>query len=224
VLFGDSLVPAASADPAAWLADALSGDVGTVGGLLPEHYGSYLLLEAATAEDDDWWGAQRQIMSAVAEVLTEFTDTPSQSWFAIWEGHGYDTRQSSLYWKGEPTTAERAEIEVRQAELRAEDARLEAWVHDELRRIPTFDLPDRTYYLLSGHVSDVGAIRWPGETERWFRPDLWWPTDRQWFVGTDVDFWCNYVGGSLAMTDALSARFPERCHRVSVHDGLRVEE
>jgi hypothetical protein len=206
------------------LPGALSTEEGTVGRLLPTGYESYVLLEAAPAEADDWWEAQRQIMSTAAEVLNEFTDTPSESWFAIWEGHGYDTRQSSLYWEGEPTPEERARIEVRQAELRAEDARLALSIRAELQRMPTFDLPGRTYYLLTGAVSDVAAIRWPGETERWFRPDLWWPSDRQWFLGTDVDFWCNYVGGSAAMTDALADRLPGGSRRVTVHDELRVED
>jgi hypothetical protein len=127
-------------------------------------------------------------MVVVADVLAEFTDTPSSSWFAIWEGHGYDDV-----------------------------------ARDALRALPRFDRPTRRYVLLGGAVSDVGSIRWPGE-DRWFRPDLWWPDDHRWFVGSDVDFWSNYVGGSRAMTDALAARLPDRCAPVTLDDRLRLEE
>jgi hypothetical protein len=27
-------------------------------------------------------------------------------------------------------------------------------------------------------------------------PSFWWPGDRAWFVSTDIDFPCTYVGGT----------------------------
>ena len=40
----------------------------------------------------------------------------------------------------------------------------------ELRRVPRFGLPGRTYHLLSGHVTDVAHLRWPTPPRHWFRP------------------------------------------------------
>lgn len=90
--------------------------------------------------------------------------------------------------------------------------------------LPRFALPDRTYYLLTGHTLDVSQIRWPTEPRHWFRPDLWWPEDRSWFVGTDVDFWCNYIGGTEAMTSAISARLPALCHPATLDEPLLHED
>jgi hypothetical protein len=188
-VFGDPLRAAADSEPAAWLAEAVVGPFGSVGGLVPGHYESYLVVDSAQDDEVDWWDAQRERVAALAEVLTAFTATPDAAWFALWEGHGWDSL-------------------------------------DALREIPRFDRPERRYLLVSGRVADVERITWPGEPDEprgWFRPDLWWPQDRQWFVGTDVDFWCNYVGGSEALTDAITARLPGVCHRASLEDALRTE-
>jgi hypothetical protein len=36
-------------------------------------------------------------------------------------------------------------------------------------------------------------------------PSIWWPEDRAWCVGTDIDLMTTYVGGSQAAIDALLA-------------------
>ena len=226
MIFGDRLSAADSTEPAAWLTEVVNIAPWTVGGLLPEHYESYLLIEPAPSELEGWWSAQRQIVTALAQVLAQFTQTPDESWFAVWEGHGFDSRYHiSGAWAigDEPTAEQRVEIEAELAAARVEGARLTAAIREALQGVPRFSLPYRTYYLLSGHVTDVKDIRWPGEPDRWFRPDLWWPQDRQWFVGTDVDFWCNYVGGSRAMTDAITSRLPGLCHPVTLGEPLREE-
>lgn len=223
MIFGDRLTAAGSAEPAAWLRGSTDLASWTVGGLLPEHYESYVLVEAAAAGVEDWWAAQRQIVVALAEVLADFTDTPDESWFAVWEGHGFDSRHTFVAWQGEPTAEYRAEIEARQEVLRTEDARFTVSVREALRAVPRFELPTRTYYLVSGHVTDVDDLRWPGEPDRWFRPDLWWPQDRRWFVGTDVDFWCNLIGGTTDMTEAITSRLPDRTRAVRLDEPLPIE-
>jgi hypothetical protein len=216
VIFGDRLQAAPSAEPAAWLSDASSLSEGTVGGLLPRHYESYLLLESADSDVDDWWAAQSELVSTLAGVLTDFTTTPERSWFAIWEGHGYDGPEAITFYRD----ADPARV----AALIEEENRRAMLVRDALEAIPRFVLPHRTYYLLAGHTLDVAEIRWPAEPRHWFRPDLWWPEDRSWFVGTDVDFWCNYIGGTEEMTDAVAARLPGLCRRTTLDEPLRSED
>lgn len=73
---------------------------------------------------------------------------------------------------------------------------------DGLRR---FRRPHRSYYLLEGDVAAVVGLAWPGKTGQFLRPDLWWPDDRRWFIGTDVDFWRLYVGGDTSFTAKVAA-------------------
>jgi hypothetical protein len=188
-VFGECLNAAESVEAAGWLSGAVDISTWTVGGLLPSHYESYLLVESAPAEIEDWWAAQRQIVVAMAEVLSAYTETPNAAWFAIWEGSS--SRWSSV---------------------------------EALQRVPRFELPWRTYFLVAGRVVDVENIVDPEEPHGWFRPDLWWPSDRRWFVGTDVDFWCNYVGGSRAMTDAIASRLPGLCRPATLDEPLRIED
>lgn len=225
VVFGERLAAAASIEPARWLDGTVSLESWTVGGLLPEHYESYLLIEAVPPSDA-FWEEMRQIATSLADVLIDFTDTPAQSWFAIWEGHGFGDGGGVAgigSFGGEAPPEEVTEFEAHLHAVKAEGTRRKIAVRDELRRIPRFDLPTRSYYLLGGAVTDVEGIRWPGD-DHWFQPDLWWPEDRTWFVGTDVDFWCTYVGGTAAMADAITARLPDLCQPVSLDERLRIED
>lgn len=55
---------------------------------------------------------------------------------------------------------------------------------------PRLRLPQRGMYLLSGALSAVTTSL--GDR----RANLWWPDDRAWCVGTDIDLMTTYVGGS----------------------------
>lgn len=37
----------------------------------------------------------------------------------------------------------------------------------------------------------------------WQSPNLWWPADRRWCVGTDIDLSSSYVAGSEPVVRAL---------------------
>ena len=226
VLFGDHLAAAADAAPAEWLrARPDHFHLGAVRSLVPARYDSYLLVVAAP-EGDLWWERQNELLAVMAEVLGGFTTTPDTVWFAIWEGHGFTGGQTFIAWRhdAEPTPEQRAEVAARQRALREEDARREARVAAALADLPTFSLPHRRYYLLRGPTGAAGEVRWPNRPEDRFRPDLWWPDDRAWFVGTDVDLWCTYVGGTEEATTALIARLPGRCRLVSLDEPLQADD
>ncbi|MFC9392915.1 hypothetical protein ACFTWS_07110 [Streptomyces sp. NPDC057027] len=60
--------------------------------------------------------------------------------------------------------------------------------------IPTFPTPERDEVLLSGTLADAVS---PELLDPFAElPDLWWPQDRAWCVGGDVDLVSTYVGGS----------------------------
>jgi len=88
---------------------------------------------------------------------------------------------------------------------------------------PTFDLPHRRYFLLTGPVRAVTGFRVPGSST-WHNPDLFWPDDRQWFVATDVDLWSLYIGGTTRFVDALASSVPTPTEVVALDRPLEVED
>jgi hypothetical protein len=157
MIFGDRVAPAVTVAPAEWIAGACRGVWWTVGALVPNQYPLILHVQAPDPSVE-WWSAYRHLFEIIASVGARHTSTPNEAWFAVWEGHGFDSGAA-------------------------------------LRQVPRFDLPNRTYYLLAGPVAAATELRDPGLSGTWFRPDLFWPDDRRWFVATDVDFWSLYVGG-----------------------------
>jgi hypothetical protein len=59
----------------------------------------------------------------------------------------------------------------------------------------------RRYLLFQGTLSRLR--RRAGENVGRLVPDLWWPTERSWYVGCDTDLYSTYVGGSLSCIQAL---------------------
>lgn len=69
---------------------------------------------------------------------------------------------------------------------------------------PTFGTPGRDEVLLAGRLAD--AVSPVSLDEHAELPDLWWPRDRAWCLGGDVDLASTYVGGSPALiADLLAA-------------------
>jgi hypothetical protein len=54
----------------------------------------------------------------------------------------------------------------------------------------------RDYFLSSGPIEEVTSFDGEG-------PDIWWPDDRAWCVGSDTDLAASYVGGSVPCIEAL---------------------
>ncbi|MFI6642797.1 hypothetical protein [Streptomyces sp. NPDC050504] len=87
--------------------------------------------------------------------------------------------------------------------------------HLDWRGAPVFHTPGREEVLLSGPLADVAspAVRPHGAPPE--LPDLWWPEDRAWCVGGDVDLVSTYVGGTAECVDALLAVPGIEAHRVT---------
>ncbi|MFJ6728912.1 hypothetical protein ACIQPQ_28840 [Streptomyces sp. NPDC091281] len=85
-------------------------------------------------------------------------------------------------------------------------------------RFPTFATPGRDEVLLSGTLTDaVSPVDLDEFTEL---PDLWWPEDRAWCVGGDVDLVSTYVGGSADLVADLLAAPGLEAHPVTAGDLL----
>jgi hypothetical protein len=118
---------------------------------------------------------------------------PAACWFGIWVGWGFLSpsghavlrRKSS--WLTDPSGRWRAAARARRKEK-------------EMAGLATIELPGRSYYLVGGRVEDAIRFTFDG----WFQsPSLWWPEDRSWFVHTEIDAMCTYVGGSRRIIDRL---------------------
>jgi hypothetical protein len=95
-MFGDRIAPATSDAAAGWIRDAIGTSEWTVGAIVPNHYSSYVRVEAPdpTNGQGDWWDDYRDLFEAVASVGERHTSTPGRAWFAVWEGHGFDTSEA----------------------------------------------------------------------------------------------------------------------------------
>lgn len=214
MIFGEQVLATAADDAVAagaWLASTCTGAFGTVGGLVPVGFESYLRLLAPGSAIDDWWGEYRELFGTVAQVGERHTDTPDDVWLGVWDGYGFGRGTTKIVWQEPVSDTEREALRAEQARLRDEDVRRAAETSAALAAVPLLHRPHRSYFLLRGSIRAMTGLVEPGEgppwsrSERWLRPDLCWPADHSWFVGTDVDFWSLYVGGSAAFVADLTA-------------------
>jgi hypothetical protein len=128
----------------------------------------------------------------LAGLLAEHTGDPEHCHFAVWDGHGVPTFHF-FFPEGTPESA-------RRRSEAATNARAQAW-HALLDSAAPFSLPARGMSLLQGPLTAIEAFYED------FRdpPRLWWPSDRAWCVGGDVDLMTTYVGASGACVEALLA-------------------
>jgi hypothetical protein len=224
VIFGNSVASPATAAAADWVAGACRGVWGTVGALVPNQYP--LILHAHAPEPDivDWWSQYSELFRTIATIGEQHTSDPERAWFAVWEGHGFDTTTSHYSWQGPVDDATRQALEQKRSRLRIENERRNAATRAALHTVPRFDLPHRSYYLLAGPVTAATQVREPGSPGRWQRPDLFWPDDRRWFVATDVDFWSLYIGGDHDFISELARSAPTPSETVTLDHQLEPED
>lgn len=130
----------------------------------------------------------------MAAVLARHTETPQRCWFAVWDG----------WWRPDVLVA------VEQSVPPAERARLVAEAREHharqsqrwaalIGRSPCFEMPSRCMRLLGGPLAELAGFY--GEYAD--APSIFWPEDRAWCVGSDVDLMSTYFGGSAAAVEAL---------------------
>lgn len=101
-----------------------------------------------------------------------------------------------------------------------DDAERVRSINDELARAmaPVWDLAaacpvvpwwgGRDMIVFDGPIGAVASIghRWIGDgAVHRQSPQWWWPDDRAWFVGTEIDDPWTYVAGSTALIDTILA-------------------
>ncbi len=226
MIFGDGVRPASTVASAGWLARSCRGAPGTVGALVPNEYESVLRVFPPPPHPDEWWALYHGVYDVVASIGARHTSSPDRAWFAIWEGHGFDTATTHIAVRGPLDADAQRSLRAQRDALREQDRRRNAAIRTALDELPRLDRPDRTYVLLEGPVSAVTELRDPGSVDgaSWRHPDLFWPDDRRWFVATDVDFWSLYIGGDTAFVRELAPEMPTRCEQVAFETRFEIED
>jgi hypothetical protein len=151
-------------------------------------------------EQPDLWDQEprtgelpERIATRLAEVLAHYTREARRCLFGVWDGWGVP----SLMFLFNEGTSEEVRQRTEKNAQEALDAEVAAW-RGLLDLAPTLDIPHRRMHLLEGPLDAVSDFY----GSRRNVPSLWWPADRAWCVGTDIDLMTTYVGGS---TEAISA-------------------
>lgn len=143
-------------------------------------------------------------MDALVDVLSRHTTTPDRVWPGVWDGFGglkiRPGGTAVLEW-GRPKAKPRP-----------------------IRRpppAPTFQLPNRAYYLLSGPLTGIHESMCDGPV--WQSANLCWPEDRSWCIATEIDLEWTYGGGDMVMIQALLDDPLLEAPPIQINDGIGHE-
>ncbi|WP_217135304.1 hypothetical protein [Leucobacter chinensis] len=163
------------------------------------------------------------LFRSVMQVLARFTATPEAGIAAVWEGYGGLVSGGSaemLVAYQEPGEAVEEVDEAAFAllsnaayeALMAPESDDYGLLGEEIARGPRLRLPGRDYICFEAATRDFGDASWqeraPWVDHRFFdaspqTPNLLWPTDRAWFLVSEIDFDSTLVACSFACAEAL---------------------
>lgn len=132
------------------------------------------------SEDPNHGSLDEEVVAELLPFLAQFTGTPEQCYFGVWEGYGQYSGGTTMLTSdgsGRPLPPPR---DVRSAQ--------------RIRGC------GRNYLLYTGELKDITGFYANFGSEP---PNIWWPADRAWFVSTDIDLDSTYVGARQECIDAL---------------------
>ena len=170
--------------------------------------------EIGDATDAEEGCLDAKILDRLVPLLSVATSTPSETHFGLWVGwgelrSGSSTVAYSSGLRGRPWSAlssRRARSMIARAHT-AELRPVEAFI-DRCARLDWWGGPEML--LFDGPVDAVQAIGTPtplsgaasGSLCR-RSPQWWWPSDRAWFLSSEIDDKWTYVAGPTALTEAV---------------------
>jgi hypothetical protein len=153
------------------------------------------------------------IVDRLVPLLAAATSTPPSCHYALWSGWGdFHRGGSQVLWSETPRWGAWSAVRGRLERARFERAQRH-WmrrVEELIGQCPV--LPwwgGRGMLLFDGPITAVTAIGtpWPAldDAPELLRrsPQWWWPEDRAWFVSSEIDDPWTYVGGPLALVEAI---------------------
>jgi hypothetical protein len=151
-----------------------------------------------------------ETLAALCRVLAAHTDPSVQCVFALWEGYGWI--------HGSPSVI----VYSPRGDAGAPPA-LPAFSQDVIDGA-RLRHPGRDYLLFTGPLAAAAEIGWRPSPE-WFipqSPNLFWPTNRSWCVGTEIDFDSTLVAGAPGLIHAITAAEDLEAWPVSADDSLAI--
>ncbi|WP_244184088.1 hypothetical protein [Streptomyces cellostaticus] len=222
--YGRLRVRTAGLSPARWLSEPTPGAFGTVAGVAAPGFEAYarILHPAALDELPVRWST---VAAAHGSRLT-----PDAQWHEV-VGLDRDYVNASEYglpgvWDEHPAegptppAVARALLPLLARHTRTPErcwfGLWNGYGRWDFDRFPSFATPGRDEVLLSGTLTDAVS---PVSLDEFAElPDLWWPEDRAWCLGGDVDLVSTYVGGSPALIAELLSAPELEAHPVAAGD------
>ena len=130
--------------------------------------------------DPNHGSLDEEMVAELLPLLAQFTGTPEECYFGVWEGYGQYSGGSAMLTSDGRTRALGIPRDVRQAQ-----------------RVRGVGLH---YLLYTGRLEQIAEFYSNFLSEP---PNIWWPADRTWFVATDIDLDSTYIGASQQCIDAL---------------------
>ncbi len=155
-----------------------------------------------------------ELVPEIVEVLGHYTTTPDRVWFAVWNGYSGLVFDNSGIGTTDLSAWPESRIESGN-QLRALGERRQP------PSAPTFELPGRAYWLLSGPIEAASESLGRGRWEQ--SANLWWPEDRSWYVATEIDFNTTYVGASEAAIHELLGNPSLESTRAEISQGITYD-
>jgi hypothetical protein len=176
--------------PAAWVIEGLRSwgrDGVPVTSIVPEGFHAYARIEHP---DDSMEGeVLPETMGMLVPILEDFTTTPDGCFFCVWDGWGFWFQGSHAVMTPDP-------------EMKAAHERASAERDRIMKQAPLVKAQARDYFLFHGPLSAASSLAFDGFDQS---PNLWWPDDRAWCVGTEIDLKDTYVGASRECIERLVA-------------------
>jgi hypothetical protein len=218
------LRPARGRTHAAWVVEAMKGRAG-VGLVVPSGFEAYVRIHHRISNGGRWADTAPEYLKRGAEpadvagsvefidaegnldadhvdalttMLTDETSTPDDCRYALWQGWG---------WLHPDAGVIVAENEVQARAINDALAQEMAPVWELVATCPVEPWwGGRNMVLLDGPIDAVASIGhpWLGDDAVIRQsPQWWWPDDRAWFVGTEIDDPWTYVAGNAALIETI---------------------
>lgn len=195
----------------------MAGEPPGVGFRVPHGFDAYLRihhpLDDGRRSDEPMEGDGNlgdDAVDLLVPILAAATATPESCHYGLWNGWGGLGPGSSAVMVARaegrrPLAVLTTKVSRRRAQRRYQNACRPAY--EFVARCPVERRwGGRDTLLFDGAIDAVAAIGTPGSPAIHRRsPQWWWPDDRAWFLGTEIDDPWTYLGGSASLIAAVEA-------------------
>lgn len=167
-------------------------------------------LPAFGGEPEPWDGHPEagnlapEVMRELYATLRDYA-TSGVCWFCLWDGYGWVQDRAAT------VTAYGAGVSPAPAP--------EHKTRYDFATAPRVSLPGRKYLLFEGPLEAAFNTDWsPGGSIFSQSPNMFWPQDHSWCVASEIDLCATFLGGPVALANALIANPAFEAWRVEPTD------